>query len=89
MFTTKDVNRQRVREQDYQEARNDFNKSARHDLMVKNMMDSEDRTMQKRWMQQRYEVRIYAHWYICRRPPSLKLQALDKAHFRSKWNTKE
>ena len=37
MFTTKDVNRQRVREQDYQEARNDFNKSARHDLMVKNM----------------------------------------------------
>ena len=58
MFTTKDVNRQRVREQDYQEARNDFNKSARHDLMVKNMMDSEDRTMQKRWMQQRYEVKL-------------------------------
>ena len=68
MFTTKDVNRQRVREQDYQEARNDFNKSARHDLMVKNMMDSEDRTMQKRWMQQRYEVRIDAHWHICQRP---------------------
>jgi len=59
MFTTKDVNRQRVREQDYQEARNDFNKSARHDLMVKNMMDSEDRTMQKRWMQQRYEVNTF------------------------------
>lgn len=58
MFTTKDVNRQRVREQDYQEARNDFHKSARHDLMVKNMMDSEDRTMQKRWMQQRYEVKL-------------------------------
>merc|ERR1712156_249631 len=58
MFTTKDVNRQRVREQDYQQARNDFDKSSRHDLMVKNMMDSEDRTMQKRWMQQRYEEQM-------------------------------
>ena len=55
-LSNQDVQKQRVREQQNQLDRADFEKSTRRDQMVRTMNESEDRIMQKRWIQQRYQV---------------------------------
>merc|ERR1712141_237345 len=54
-LSNQDVEKRRVREQQNQLNRNQFEKSARQDQMVRTINESEDRIMQKRWIQQKYE----------------------------------
>ena len=63
-LSNQDVQKQRVREQQNQLDRADFEKSTRRDQMVRTMNESEDRIMQKRWIQQRYQV-CKSHFQRC------------------------